>query len=197
MTDTPYSARRARGLALFLGLGLLVMLGISLKVRFEHPHLTVENRQPAPAARDSGQAAIGDLMRQVAENPRDSKAMIHLVEHLVTVQNWEAAETFAQRAITLDVNNPRPLYLLGVVQHNQGRHKEAAATLEKVLTLKDDAAVRYSLGVLYLYYLDEPERGIAQLSAGLHSPEAGEDLKAAIRAELEKAPLPQQGADKK
>jgi len=156
----------------------------------------VENRQPAPAARDSGQAAIGDLMRQVAENPRDSKAMIHLVEHLVTVQNWEAAETFAQRAITLDVNNPRPLYLLGVVQHNQGRHKEAAATLEKVLTLKDDAAVRYSLGVLYLYYLDEPERGIAQLSAGLHSPEAG-DLKAAIRAELEKAPLPQQGADKK
>ena len=197
MTDIPYSARRARGLALFLGLGLLVMLGISLKDRFEHPHLTVENRQPAPAARDSGQAAIGDLMRQVAENPRDSKAMIHLVEHLVTVQNWEAAETFAQRAITLDVNNPRPLYLLGVVQHNQGRHKEAAATLEKVLTLKDDAAVRYSLGVLYLYYLDEPERGIAQLSAGLHSPEAGEDLKAAIRAELEKAPLPQQGADKK
>lgn len=74
MTDTPYSARRARGLALFLGLGLLVMLGISLKDRFEHPHLTVENRQPAPAARDSGQAAIGDLMRQVAENPRDSKA---------------------------------------------------------------------------------------------------------------------------
>ncbi len=76
------------------------------------------------------------------------------------------------------------------MQHNRGRHAEAAASLERVLSMKDEASVRYSLGVLYLYYLNEPIRGIAHLTAGLHDENAPEDLKESIRRELEKAPLP-------
>lgn len=49
--------------------------------------------------------------------------------------------------------------------------------------------MRYSLGVLYIHFLNDPARGVEHLSAGLHDPKAGEDLKKGIRDELEKAPL--------
>lgn len=190
MTDSPKRTTSSRALIIVLALGLVIMLAASLKERFEKPSLT-EQRRPGPAAQAGGQdddaQQIGKLMRQIAENPNDSTAMIHLVEHLVSAQNWDAAETFAQRAVTLDTGNSKPLYLLGVIMHNQGRNKEAAEALEKVLAIKDEASVRYSLGVLYIYFLENPAKGVEHLNAGLNDPKAAEELKKAIAQELEKA----------
>lgn len=191
MTDTKKGNLSGRILIVVLAVALAVMLGASLKARFQNPHLTVAARQQQGMG--GGEAAenaqtVGKLMRQVAENPQDLPALIHLIEHLVTAQNWDAAETFAQRAVTMDVSNPKPLYLLGVIQHNQGRHKEAAEALEQVVKIKDEASVRYSLGVLYIYFLEDPKRGAEHLRAGLNDPTASEELKAAIKQELEKAP---------
>ncbi len=192
MTDSSKRNTASRALIILLGLGLVLMLAVSLKERFESPGLT-EQRQPrAMAAQDSAAQQIGQLMRQVAENPNDGTALVHLVEHLIGAQNWEAAETFAQRAVTLDTGNSKPLYLLGVIMHNQGRNKEAAEALERVLAIKDEASVRYSLGVLYIHYLDNPAKGVEHLSAGLHDSGAPEELKKAIMVELEKTPLPGQ-----
>lgn len=192
MTDSSKRNTASRALIILLGLGLVLMLAVSLKERFESPGLT-EQRQPrAMVAQDSAAQQIGQLMRQVAENPNDGTALVHLVEHLIGAQNWEAAETFAQRAVTLDTGNSKPLYLLGVIMHNQGRNKEAAEALERVLAIKDEASVRYSLGVLYIHYLDNPAKGVEHLSAGLHDSGAPEELKKAIMVELEKTPLPGQ-----
>lgn len=192
MTDTKKGNLSARILIVVLAVALAVMLGASLKARFQNPHLTVAARQqqgmPGGEAGEDAQT-VGKLMRQVAENPQDLGALIHLIEHLVTAQNWDAAETFAQRAVTMDVGNAKPLYLLGVIQHNQGRHKEAAEALERVVKIKDEASVRYSLGVLYIYFLEDPKRGAEHLRAGLNDASASEELKAAIKQELEKNPV--------
>ena len=191
MSDASRPNASARMLLVLLAASLVVMLAVSLKARFQNPHLTVPGRQqsmPAGAGEAAAGQSIGELMRQVSENPQDLNALLHLIEHLVTAQNWEAAETFAQRAVTMDVSNPKPLYLLGVILHNQGRNKEAAEALEKVLAIKDEASVRYSLGVLYIYFLHDPKRGIEHLQAGLKDPEASADLKATIQQELEKNP---------
>lgn len=192
MTETPSRLFPARAVIVVLGLGLAVMLAASLKERFENPHLSVVV-EPRPVMSDAAGAdaqSIGALMRKVAANPQDVDALVHLVEHLVAAQNWQAAETFAQRAVALDSANPAPLYLLGVILHNQERHKEAAETLESVLKLKDEASVRYSLGVLYAYFLQEPAKGREHLAAGLADPAGSEELKASIRQELEKIPPP-------
>ncbi|WP_229772667.1 tetratricopeptide repeat protein [Desulfovibrio porci] len=189
MTDLPKLNGPARALVLLLALALAAMLVISLTERFRNPHLTVQVR-PAPQAPAGMGDAVGMLMQEVAKDPKNVDAMVHLVEALMSAQNWEAAETFAQRAMTLDLNNPQPPYLLGVIKHNQGKHKEAAELLEKVVSLHDNASVRYSLGVLYIHFLHDPKRGVEHLSAGLHDPKASEDLKKGIREELEKAPLP-------
>ena len=122
MTDLPKLNTPARALALLLALSLAAMLVISLTERFKHPQITV-HVQPAPQApAGMGGDAIGALMQEVAKNPQNVDALVHLVEALMTAQNWEAAETFAQRASTRDVNNPQPLYLFGVIKHTQGKH---------------------------------------------------------------------------
>ena len=195
MTDTNKCGLSARILIILLAAAFCLMLFTSLKARFQNPHLTVAARpQQGMPAGEAGEDAqtVGKLMRQVAENPQDLGALIHLIEHLVTAQNWDAAETFAQRAVTMDVGNSKPLYLLGVIQHNQGRHKEAAEALERVVKIKDEASVRYSLGVLYIYFLEDPKRGVEHLRAGLKDTTASEELKVAMQQEIEKTPVPEE-----
>ena len=80
MTDSPKRTTSSRALILLLALGLVVMLASSLKERFESPGLT-EQRRPGPAAQagrqDDDAQQIGKLMRQIAENPNDSTAIIY------------------------------------------------------------------------------------------------------------------------
>ena len=195
MTDTNKCGFSARILIILLAAAFAIMLFASLKARIQNPHLTVAARpQQGMAGGEAGEDAqtVGKLMREVAENPQNLGALVHLIEHLVTAQNWDAAETFAQRAVTMDVSNPKPLYLLGVIQHNQGRNKEAAESLERVVKIKDEASVRYSLGVLYIYFLEDPKRGVEHLRAGLNDATASAELKAVIQEELEKTPVPEE-----
>jgi hypothetical protein len=77
------------------------------------------------------------------------------------------------------------LYLLGVILHNRGEHAEAAACLERVVGLRDEPSVRYSLGVLYTHYLQDPARGGQHLRVALAQPGLSDDLARSIRAELD------------
>lgn len=142
MTDSRLSFT-ARAIILLLGLSLLVMLGVTIKERVSNPHLVTE-RPTAPQGMGQEQNLLASLMQKVAAEPTNKDALMHLAEHLMATQEWDAAATFAQRAVALDVNDPQPLYMLGVILHNQGKPQEAAATLEKVVALRDDATVRYA-----------------------------------------------------
>ena len=137
MTDSRLSFT-ARAIILLLGLSLLVMLGVTIKERVSNPHLVTE-RPTAPQGMGQEQNLLASLMQKVAAEPTNKDALMHLAEHLMATQEWDAAATFAQRAVALDVNDPQPLYMLGVILHNQGKPQEAAATLEKVVALRDDA----------------------------------------------------------
>lgn len=182
-----------RAVIIVMALGLVLMLASTLWQRLSNPHLVKEIDASAAAGQRGGGGGmnpeLGKLMQQVSENPNDFKTLVHLAEHLVNDQQWDAAETFARRAMTVNPSDAQPPYLMGVILHNQGKHPEAAQALETVVKLHDEASVRYSLGVLYIHYLDNVPKGVEHLSAGLHDPKASETLKAQIREELEKAPL--------
>lgn len=194
MTNIEQPTGGQKAILLFVGLGLVVMLAISFIDRVRNPDLVVQSRSSgmgeARGTEGGMNPDVAKLMEHLRDNPNDVKSLMHLSEHLVNDQNWAAAETFVTRAVAADPTNTQPIYLLGVVQHNLGKHKEAAASLEKVLGMKDEASVRYSLGVLYIYYLDDVASGVKHLSAGLNDPSASEALKKSLREELEKAPLP-------
>ena len=188
---SPASGNR-RMILLFMALSFIVMLAVSLSQRLANPHLVVEAQQRGGMGQAQGgmSSEVGALMQKIAQNPTDYTSLVHLTEHLVTDQQWEAAESFARRAMVVAPGESQPLYLLGVILHNQSKNKEAAEALEQALTIKDEPSMRYSLGVLYIYYLNDAARGVKHLSAGLNAAEAPEALKKAIREELEKAPLP-------
>ena len=187
MNNVKAASGSARLILIFVGLGLLVMLVVSLSQRLANPHLIIQSQGDGGggmAQQGGGMSPeVGRLMQQIAENPNDLKALVHLTEHLVNDQQWEPAETFARRAVVVAPGESQPQYLLGVVLHNRGKNEEAAEALERVITLKDEASVRYSLGILYIYYLNNTAEGGEQLSAALHVEEAPTALKPAIRAE--------------
>ena len=186
-TDTRTPSFPHRLIMLALLAGLLVMLGTAVWQRIRQPELVQQvAHTPGQHSQDEG-SAVGRLMEQVSRDPTDMGSLLSLVNALVKMENWEAAENFARRAIALDARDPRPLHLLGVIQHNTGRHADAAQTLEAVIALKDDASVRYSLGVLYIYYLNDKERGLAQLRVGLGLPDVSDSLKKHLQSELNKA----------
>lgn len=177
----------SRLLLIFLGCCFAAMLVVSLMQRFLHPQLVVPAQTAGSAQTDSSMdGQIGALMQKLGENPNDVETMLHLVQHLITIENWQAAETFAQRAVALDALNDKALYLLGYIKHNQNQNRDAALLLEKALAVKDDAHIRYSLGMIYIYFLNDVERGYSHLEAALKAPGVDDDVRARIEEELKK-----------
>lgn len=179
----------SRLLLIFLGICLAAMLLVSLTQRFLNPRLVVPSQSSGMEAAQAGSgvdAQIGALMQKLGENPNDVETMLHLVQHLITIENWQAAETFAQRAVALDVLNDKALYLLGYIKHNQNQNKDAALLLEKALAIRDDPNVRYSLGMIYIYFLNDAERGYTHLETALKAPGIDADLRTRIDEELKK-----------
>lgn len=199
MTDLTFR-KNSRFILLALGAGLVIMLVSTLSHFSANPdlvsHSTTGSQTAAPAGQTPAPGATGmdeatqqgimTLMQKIQKNPTDIEALVGLTEHFMHTQDWQRAETFALRAVVAAPNETQPLYMLGIIQHNQNRHAEAAASLEKVVAAKDDASVRYSLGILYAYYLDQPDKGIEQLQKALTIPSIPADLKKAVEEEVVK-----------
>ncbi|MCD8072742.1 MAG: hypothetical protein LUE10_06180, partial [Alistipes sp.] len=126
-------------------------------------------------------AHIGDLMTRAQGQPDDVATLIELVEHFLVLQSFASAEPFARRAAAADPQSVRAHYLHSVVLHGLGRNEDAAASLETALALQDDPVMRYSLGVLYAYYLRQKPKAAEQFRLALEAnpPEA-------LRTELHK-----------
>ena len=188
MTDS-----RRHPLLLSLGLLLGLMLAASLSYMASHPSLVVlppDNVQtaatpqngPTPSPGSAGMdanaaAALAPVMAKLQANPKDVDALLALASHFVHLEQWPTAETYALRAVMAEPRNPRPLHLLGIIQHGQGRYAEAAQSLSQVLTLADDPGARYSLAILNIHYLNKPEEGAALLRALIQNPKAAPELR--------------------
>lgn len=199
------STTKQRPLLTLLGLGLALMLGAVLSYMSARPALTVPSPQPAPPSASAQPAGtmpgtmpgspeqgqpegVTLLMQQLQANPKDMDALLNLAGHFLHLEDWPRAETFALRATLADTGNPRPLHLLGVIQHNQGRHAEAAHSLEQALSLAEDPSARYSLAILYAYFLKQPEQGATHLQKIIDTPETPADLRTKAQEELGKLP---------
>ena len=181
---------KQRILLLCLAFAFVGMTAASLWQRIMRPDLVVPGNIPQRSAgQDEARAGamreIGALMQKLQQDPGDVATMLHLAERFVQDTNWAAAESFARRGVVAAPDNPQPLYLLGVILHNQGNHAEAAACLERVVSLRDEPSVRYSLGVLYARYVQDPARGSRHLRAALVQPGLPDELAKTIRTELD------------
>lgn len=194
MASYTFDKMMSRGILIFVGCGLLAMLVVSLGERIANPNLVVGQRAGNDGTRaksDSGgmNAEIPGLMDTLNENPKDVATLVHLSEHLITDGELEAAENFIRRALVEEPEHAKANYWLGVILHSSNKNEEAVAALEKSILASDDPTVRRSLGLIYIYYLNDTPKGIEHLNAGLNNPKTTAAVKKMLSEELAKVPL--------
>lgn len=198
MTDQTFGKNR-RSILLLITAGLVLMLVSTLSYFSANPglvsHTTTGTQAAAPSGQqmptsagmdEATQQGVMALMQKLQKNPTDLEALGRPDRALHAHAGLAAAETFALRAVVAAPNETQPLYMLGIIQHSQNRNAEAAASLEKVVAAKEDPSVRYSLGILYAYYLEQPDKGLEQLQKALDNPNTPADLKKAVAEEVTK-----------
>lgn len=187
------NSTRVRVFALILGAAFAVMLVVSVWDRNTRSSVAVNATEVTrgtsgeTSADPAAMNAIGALMREAAHKPDDLNALLRLTEGLMAAGQWQSAENFAQKAAALekdDTPDKRAEYLLAIIHHNQGRDEQAAEILERYLSRNENPSARYSLGILYNHFLNEPLKGREHLSRGLESGLGSEALRKAMRDEL-------------
>lgn len=189
MTNSLASLNRI--IIISMAIFFIAIIITSMAQRFIKPGLTVQNTEfiEQSNAQPDQMAAVGMLMEDVSKNPEDQKKILQLVEALLSLGQWQTAENFAQKALALDSpgkQNPKALYLLALAHHNKGEHEQAADLLERLLEQKEDPSARYSLGILYIYYLKKPDEGIKHLKKGVENIAEPGSLKTAMQEEIAK-----------
>ncbi len=179
-----------------LSAALVSMLLASMMERLRGEPLIIKGETTSSTESDAANpmadlmSEIGRHMEELRENPNDYDMLVHTSDLLIQTEQWDAAESFLQRAIAIDATKAQPHYLLGMVFHSKEMHNEAAASLEKVVAINDDPSARYSLGVLYLYYLKDAKRGLEHLEKAMQAPNVTPELRSAIEEEIQKAKTP-------
>lgn len=190
MTD---SSRRIVLAALGLGLGAMFVLSVAWRVG-DHPLVRQRAVSSAPVAGDASAtsaaqtpegSAIMALMQKMKADPHNVDTLLELARTFAEQGDNESARDMVQRAVVSAPSDYRPPYLMGVILAREGRWEEAASQLERSISLKDDAATRYSLAVIYRYHLKQEEKARANYEAAAGICE-DPSLASMIKAELEK-----------
>ncbi len=171
-----------------LALSVGVMLVTSFTSRMGGGGL-VQNSAQMPSGQndaDALAAEIGKHMQELKSDPNNYSTLVHTSDLLLQSKQWEAAESFLQRAIAIDNTKSHPYYLLGIALYNLKKNAEAATAFEKVLSMEDNPGARYNLMMLYTYFLDDKAKGAAHLLKALESPKLEQTLKTILDSELEK-----------
>ncbi len=188
--------RSAKFLAVLLALGLALMLGAAVQHRLTDPSLVkpAETRvQPEPAQADQAppqDSRLAGLMRAMGERPDNPELLLETAVALIGQGALDEARTLLDRAALLDTASADIPYYQGYVAHRKNRHEEAAAFMEESLRRADRPDVRFSVGVLCAYFLNDKARAREHWEKGLSLPSATEEQKARFRTELERAAKP-------
>ena len=126
------------------------------------------------------------LTQKLQANPNDAKILLELSKYFIELCEWKQAEYFLLHALIVEPSNPDILYLLGITQYNQGEYIDAVNSFKKVLIIEPDPSAQYSLGLLYLYYLDEKNQGLQYLQHVIDNPKSTPEMKQATQQLLTK-----------
>lgn len=190
--STPKLTGGRRIAAVLVGIGLLAIFASSFAYRLSNPSLQKVRRQaPAqgqmPGAMQGGDmSAIGELMRQMQENPDDADLLIKLGEQFMKMEAWDRAEMFLSRAVAADPANTHAMHVLGASLFQQEKFGEAEEIYLAITELEpQNPHPRFNLGMLYKHYLNRPDDAQSQFRFVAESDEAPDNLKAAALKELE------------
>jgi tetratricopeptide (TPR) repeat protein len=128
--------------------------------------------------------AMREMMRAMQENPDDPDVNLQLAGRFLEMGAYEQAATFAQNVLNVRPGDARAMNLYAVALFQQGSHQASAEAFQQLLDMGgENVMAHYNLGVLYKYYLDQPERAVGHFQRAMEmNPE--ERVKQMLRKEL-------------
>ena len=184
--SSPPMGTPAKVVALIVAAGLLAMLAWTVVWRAEHPSLVEKPRQSRAQASSQGMPGdpqqnmgmITALMEKLKENPDDVHTLHTLAEQFMRMQAWDRAEALLERAVVADPTNGSVLNLMGIVEFNLKRYRDAADKFELLLEqAPDDLMARYNLGVLYGHFLEDKDKAVEYFQSVVDAENAPEDMR--------------------
>ena len=118
-------------------------------------------------------AAIDSLKKVTDLNPQDYMAHVYIGRCFACIEEWEESLSAFQKASFLDKKHPAINVGRAISLVQLGRVKDAVKAANSALKhISESPEDAYSLGTLYLDYLDNPDKAIAALViAILHDPQ--------------------------
>jgi tetratricopeptide (TPR) repeat protein len=169
---------------------LVLVLVMAFVQRMVHPELTRQVRHGDPGAVDTaGQEAMGritEFMARLQENPDDLEAMLGLGTSFMRMQAWDRALVFWNRALGIDPVNAQALNQKGVTLFQLDRFQEAGEVFQELLVAHPrDVRAHYNLGMLYKYFLQQPERATGHFQDVVRLADDDPELLQEARKELD------------
>ena len=170
--------------ALLLGGVLAVLLLTSVFTRLTHDPVRMEQGQQA---QDQEQMQrVQQLMAALQDNPEHVPTLVGLAGAFLESESPEQAARFARKALDIKGDHPQALMYLATSQYRTHAHEEAARTLRQLLEITpDDPWVRYNLGIVLKYNLEQPEAATEHFRKAREDAASHPDLLDRLEHELE------------
>lgn len=184
----PQAARGRTMVFLLACLGLMLFAAVAYRV--ENPSIVQhEERQGMPAGMGKtggDMAGISAMMQKLQSNPDDVQAMRSLGMSFMDMQAWDKSATFWDMILERNPDDVMALNQKGFCLFELGKHAEAAALFERMLTVEAaNFHAHYNLGVIYKHYLSMPDKAAAHFQAVVDAAPDDPDLVNNARRELE------------
>ena len=149
---------------MFLLVSLLVLVFSTLVYRVENPSIVQqeEHQHQTPGGGRMGQMGgmdgIADLMKNLQDNPDDINTMRTLGMTFMDMQAWDRSLAFWEMILERNPTDIMALNQKGFCLFELEKYSEAAEFFTKMLEIDpDNERAHFNLGILFKYYLEEPE----------------------------------------
>jgi tetratricopeptide (TPR) repeat protein len=165
----PQVARRRVTLFLLACLGALLFTAVVYRV--DNPSIVQHEEQremPGGGSMEKmgDMAGVSALMQRLQSNPDDIEAMRSLGMSFMEMQAWERALAFWDMVLERHADDVMALNQKGFCLFELEQYAEAAVLFERMLGIeKDNFHAHYNLGVIYKYYLEQPEKAASHFQA--------------------------------
>jgi len=142
---------------------LLVLVFSTLVYRVENPSIVQreEHRHQMPGGamgQMGGMDGIADLMKNLQDNPDDVNTMRTLGMTFMDMQAWDRSLAFWEMILERNPTDIMALNQKGFCLFELEKYSEAAEFFTKMLEIDpSNERAHFNLGILFKYYLEEPE----------------------------------------
>lgn len=168
-----------------IALGLFLIFVGSIIYRLQNPGLTMQAR---PSESSMAMNEISEMMARLDSEPNHLPTLMALGDQFMRMGSWERAAVFWKRSLGLDPSLERAMNGLGVAHYNMDQYAESAEQFGRIVDVNpENYRAHFNLGMLYKYYLEDPEQAQVHFERVLELDPDDLELMERIRDELRDA----------